>query len=174
MWRLSFIALLLSLCTGIWAEPNTMTLPGFKWETPVAFGEVQELGPDAYVATYPADVDYEDAKLELIVAYTPRESVVTMQEGGADPKTLALVTFLGLTGRPDQINKTLFMGGTEARCVYPSDVPRRHTAHVFQKFLDDGSLITVGLRDFGGNGPVVGDVLRGISETFVPTFSSED
>lgn len=171
MLRLIAIVLLL-LCAGAWAEPTTMTLPGFKWTSPVAFGEVQELGPDAYSATYPADVDYEDAQLEFIMAYTPRESVVTIQEGGADPKTLALATFLGLSGRPDQVNKALFMGGTEARCVYPSNVPRRHTAHVFQKYLEDGSLVTVGLRDFGGAGPLVGDVLRGISETFTPTFSS--
>ena len=172
MTRLSLIVFL--LCSMAWAEPTTMTLPGFTWQSPIVFGEVQELGPDAYDATYPADVDYEEAKLELVVAYTPRESVVTIQEGGADPKTLALVTFMGLSGRPDQVNKALFMGGTEARTVYDSDVPRRHTAHVFQKYLEDGALVTVGLRDYGGNGPLVGDVLRGISETFAPTFSSGD
>jgi hypothetical protein len=150
-----------------------MPLPGYTWDSPITFGEVQELGPDAYFATYPADVEYEKAQIELVVVHTPRESVATMTEGGADPRTLALVTFLGLSGRPDQINKTLFMGGTEARTVFSSNIPRRHTAHVYQKLLDDGSMVTVGLRDFGGSPPpLVGEVLRGIADTFVSTSTS--
>lgn len=152
-----------------------MRLPGYIWDSPVKFGEVQELGPDAYFATYPADVEYEKAQFELVVVHTPRDSVVTMQEGGADPGTLALVTFMGLSGKPEQINKTLFMGGTEARKVFRSQIPRQHTAHVYQKYLDDGTLVTVGLRDFGGSDPpLVGDVLRGIADTFVSTSASGD
>lgn len=168
MSRVLFVLLL--LCGAVWAEP--MTLPGYRWDPPVKFGALQELGPDAYFATYPADAEYEEVQLEFVLVHTPRESVVTMQEGGADAKTLALVTFLGLSGRPDQINKTLFMGGTEARTVYTSNIPRRHTAHVYQKYLEDGSLVTVALRDYGGGGPLVGDVLRGISDTLVSTSHS--
>lgn len=161
----------LLLCTvGSWAEP--MAFPGYTWDSPIVFGEIQELGPDAYFATYPADAEYEKARFEMVVVHTPRESVATMQEGGADPGALALSTFFGLSGRPEQINKTLFMGGTEARLVFTSSIPRPHTAHVYQKVLEDGSMVTVGLRDFGGGpAPLTGDVLRGIADTFVSTSS---
>jgi hypothetical protein len=101
------------------------------------------------------------------VVHSPRESVSAIREAGADPATLARVTFLSLSGQPEQIAKTVFMGGTEACSLFRSSSPRPHTAHVFQKYLDDGSLVTVALRDYGGHPPqLTADVLRAISETF--------
>jgi hypothetical protein len=165
------LALLWLALAGLaWAEP--MRMPGYLWEPPVSFGELQELGPDAFYAAFPADAEIEQSQLELIVVHTPRESVVTMQESGANPRTLALATFLGLTGRPEQINKTLFMGTTEARLVYLSENPRRHVVHIYQADLDDGSLVTVALRDYANGRPPLGDVLRAISDSFVSTSSS--
>lgn len=151
-----------------------MTLPGYTWDPPIPFGEVQELGPDAVFALYPADAEPDQARFELVVVHTPRDSIAMMREGGADPKSLALVTFFGLSGRPEQINKTLFMGGTEARLVYRGSIPRPHILHLYQKYLEDDALVTVGLRDFGGGDPsLTAEVLRGLAETFRPTFHSE-
>lgn len=164
-----YLFALLLFTSSVLAEP--MALPGYTWDSPVKFGEVQELGPDAYFATYPADVEYGQAQLELIVVHTPRDAVAMMQEGGADPKSDTLVIFLGLAVQPDEINKTLFMGSTEARLVFESSVPRQHTAHVYQKYLQDGALVTVGVRDFGSKS-LIADVLRGISETFASTSVS--
>jgi hypothetical protein len=145
-----------------------MKLPGYTWDSPVKFGELQEGGPDAYIAGYPASAEGDKTQLDFIVVHTPRESAATMKENGADPETVVLADFLGLSRRPEQINKTMFMGGTEARKVWTTSIPRPNTVHVYQKYLEDGSLVTVALRDFGGVRPpsLVGDVLRGIADTF--------
>lgn len=157
-------AAVLLLCQAVLAEP--VRFPGYVWDAPLKFNAVQELGPDAYLAAYPAEAGENEAKIELIVISTPRESVATMQEGGANPKTLALATFMGLTGRPEQINKALFLGETEARLVYEADFPRPHIVHIFQKMLDDGSMVTVALRNYGAPPAEFGQALQALSDTF--------
>ncbi len=161
------VVLWVLFCSSALADP--MRFPGFVWDSPIEFGEVLELGPDAYGAMYPAEAEsnIEAVLLQLVVISTPRESVATIQEGGGEPKGLVLSSLLGLSGKPEQINKTLFMGGTEARKVYLSNHPRPHVAHVFQKSLDDGSLVTVAVRDFSGRQPgLTGSVLQALANTF--------
>lgn len=162
-----FLIALVLLCSVV-ASAEPMKLPGYLWDSPVKWGVLQEAAPDAYFASYPADADAEAAQLDFLVVHTPRESAVTMKENGADPQAVVLADFLGITGRPEQINKALFLGGTEARRVWTSSIPRPNTVHVFQKYLEDGTLVTVGVRDYGTVKPpsVVGDVLTGISNSF--------
>lgn len=146
-----------------------MRFPGFSWDAPLKFNAAEELGPDAYLSKYPAEAEENQAKIELIVIATPRDSVALMEEGGANPKTLALATFLGLTGQPQQINKAMFLGQTEARLVYQADFPRPHIVHIFQKMLDDGSMVTVALRNYGAPPAEFGSALKALSETFQAT-----
>ncbi len=163
------IALFCLLCLQASAEP--MDFPGYRWDSPVKFGEVQEWGTDAFFALYPNVADTNQVTLELIVVHTPRESVATIQEAGANPRRATISMFLGIDGQPEQINKALFMGEGEARLVYSSRTPRPNTAHVFQKELENGALVTVALRDYGGNDQrIVGDILRALSQTFVAVY----
>ncbi len=164
---LAVAAAVLLFSKAVSAEP--MRFPGYTWDAPLKFNAVQELGPDAYLAAYPAEAGENEAKIELIVISTPRESVAAMQEGGANPRTLALATFMGLTGQPEQINKAMFLGETEARLVYQADFPRPHIVHIFQKMLDDGSMVTVALRNYGAPPAEFGKALQALSETFQVT-----
>lgn len=166
----TLIALLLLF--GVAAGADPMRFPGFTWDSPIAFGEVLELGPDAYGALYPAEAesDLEKLLLQLVVISTPRESVATMRDGGGEPTSMVVSSLLGLSGRPEQINKMLFMGETEARTVYLSNHPRPHAAHVISKYLDDGSMVTVALRDFSGQqSKLLGQLLQALSHSFVAT-----
>ena len=95
----------------------------------------------------------------------------TLLGSGADPRKVAISTFMEKVGQPEQINKALFMGTTEARLVYTSSSPRPNTTHIFQHSRENGALVTVALRDYGGNEPgVVGKVLQALSNTFVATY----
>ena len=60
---------------------------------------------------------------------------------------------------------------TSSGLIHFARTPRPNTAHVFQKELENGALVTVALRDYGGNDPrVVGEILRALSQTFVAVY----
>lgn len=166
MRRLLALLILLSLQAGA----EVMDFPGYRWDSPLPFGPVQDFGGETYFAVYPDVLDTNQVKLELIVITTPYDSVALIKDSGADPRRVALSTFMDKNDRPEQINKALFMGTTAARQVYTSAQPRPNTTHVFQHFFENGALLTVALRDYGGNEPgAVGEVLRAVSQTFVST-----
>ena len=165
----ALLAIFCLLCLQAGAKP--MDFPGYRWDAPVEFGAVQEWGTDAFYALYPNVTDTDKVTLELIVIHTPRESLVAFQEAGVNPRSSILSAFLGIEGRPEQINKALFMGETEAHLVYSSRSPKPNVAHVFQRNLENGAVVTVALRDYGGNDPrVVGEILRALSQTFVAVY----
>ena len=166
---LASIALVLLLAVGASAE--SMEFPGFRLDSPVPFGAVQDFGGDVYFAVFPDTNDTNKVTLELIVIHTSHDSVAAIQDSGASARQVAVSTFMGKDEKPEQINKALCMGSTEAHLVYTSYTPRPNKTHVFQHLLDNGGLVTVALRDYGGNEPkVVGEVLRAISNTFVALF----
>ncbi len=163
------LAFLVLFCLQAGAE--TMEFPGYRWESPFPFGETQEFSEGVYFSVYPNETDTSKVKLELIVIHTPYDSVALIKESGADPRKVAISTFMEKVGQPEQINKALFMGTTEARLVYTSSSPRPNTIHIFQHSRENGALVTVALRDYGGNEPgVVGKVLQALSNTFVATY----
>ena len=160
----TFLLLILCLFT-VPALSDNAPFPGYIWNSPLVFGPPVALGADAYSATWPAEADYDEAQLELDVITTPREAVRGMEKAGVPVADVVLSTYLGLSGSPEEINKTLFMGGTAARRVYTSSVPRDHRVHVFQKNLDNGALVTVAVRVYSQDAPS-GEVLSAIANSF--------
>ncbi len=160
----SILLLLICLLTGP-AFSESVPVPGYTWDSPVQFSPPVELGPDAYSVTWPAEAEYDDAQLEMVVVTTPSEAVIGMREAGVAVSEVVLSTYLGLTGQPAEINKTLFMGSTAARLVYKTSVPRDHRVNVFQKNLDSGELVTVAVRIYSEDAPA-GEVLRAIANSF--------
>jgi hypothetical protein len=162
------LTLFLLSCFFILNSPlaaETMEINGFEFENPLGPTQVTELGPGAYSASWPKDKPYKQASVELIVVNVGPDAVKSISESGQSVYETMLVSFMGLTVEPEQINKTLFFGSTSARRVYNSNVPREHSANVFSKILDDGSFVLVGVRIFetrqGG-----GDLIRSIANTF--------
>ena len=158
------IFLLLALSYPTWAED--WTIGRFVFDNPLGPTEVTEIGSEAYSATWPAGVPYEEADLEMIVVWNASDIVNSMKEEGADLYRVSLNSFMALSGEPEGINKTLFFGSTSARRVYQSELPRAHRADVFSKTLPDGSFVLVGVRSFRPHRINVGDLIQSIGNTF--------
>ena len=163
--QLSFILLLLSfLCLPCLAED--LTVDRYVFDCPLETVEFEKFGLDAYHATWPAGVDYENAEIEMMVVTFDSEGVRMMEEGGSAPYLAALSTFAGIFKEPESINKTLFFGSTAARQVYQATIPRKNTLHTFSKTLGDGSFVFVAVRSFKEQNPGVGPLLSAIGNSF--------
>lgn len=160
---LSFL-FLLALGVPVWAED--MTISRFVFDNPLGPTEITEIGSEAYSATWPAGAPYKEADVEMIVVWNAPDIVNSMKEESADIYLVTLSSFMGLSGEPESVNKTLFFGSTAARRVYQSGVPRAHRADVFSKTLPDGSFVLVGVRSFHPHRTNVGDLIQSIGNTF--------
>lgn len=162
-----FLALALLVMLAVPAGADPIEISGFTLDCPLEKTEITRLGPGAHSCTWPAGAPYKEVNLELVVATIDAAAVKQMQEHGTSPSQLALSNFLGLTGQPEEINKTLFLGSTSARRVYSTKIPRPQRVHVFEKSLPDGGYVMVAVRDFGGN-ELLGKLLQSIANTFKP------
>lgn len=148
------------------SQAEQLEIGGFVLDNPLGPTEVEKIGLNAWGCTWPAGVPYKEAQVELIVATFPADAAREITEAGDSVTEVALTTYLGLSGEPEQINKTLFMKGTEARRVYHSSIPRDHETHVFTKRLDDDSFVMVGVRYFVPPTGTNGGLLQAIANTF--------
>lgn len=161
MKRLLFLLLFLAL--PAFAEP--MKFGDFVLDSDLEFGAVERLGPGASTATYPASKPYKEVEIELVVVHHSASTVETMEEGGGKVSESSRATFLGSTAKPEEINKTLFLGKTAARQVFEGKIPRAHRLHVFESRLEDGGYVMVAVRAFQP-GPPLGTLLQQIANTF--------
>jgi hypothetical protein len=164
-----FLPFSLFFCLAILISPikaETMEIVGFEFENPLGPAQMTELGRGAYSANWPKDKPYKEATVEMIVVSVSPGAVKAMSEGGGSVYKATLATFMGLAVEPEEINKTLFFGSTSARRVYNSSVPRKNSANVFSKTLDDGSFVLVGVRIFEPRQEGVGKLIQSIGNTF--------
>lgn len=159
--RYWLIFFLIWISSSVMAE--TMVINSFQFDNPLGAANVTKLGHEAYSAHWPGDKPYKEAATELIVVRVSPDAVEAMKEAEGGVYQATLASFMGLTGEPEEINKTLFFGSTSARKVYSSKIPRPHSANVFSKTLDDGSYVLVGVRVYQDGGS---KLVQSIANTF--------
>lgn len=156
----------LSALLTMTSSAEELVIGTYVFDNPLGPTKVERLGPDAWGCTWPENAPHEQADIELIVASFSPAAVNAVTEGGGSMEDMTLSTYFGLGGQPEGINKTLFMGSTSARRVYPGKTPRAHEAHVFSKSLDDGGFVMLGVRFFTPPSAQSGKLLQSIANTF--------
>ncbi len=166
MRNLLRLVLLLLVGLVLPSQAEDLNIDRFCLENNLGPTKVEELGLDAYTCYWPADVDYKEAQVELIVASLDAEGLKQVKESGSSPYQMMLTNFTGIFSEPESINKTLFVGSTGARQVYHSKIPRKNTVNTSSKYLDDGSFVFVAVRSFKTPNPKAAKLITAIANTF--------
>lgn len=134
------------LIAGVSAE--TLLIDEYQFDNPLPPTKVERLSESVFSCHWPAGSSLPEAKVQMIVATLDASTVSETMHAKKSVGQRALKEFMGITSKPTGINKTLFFGKTSARKVFEETGPRAHEAHVFGKFLSDGSYVQVGIRLF--------------------------
>ncbi|MCA9792389.1 MAG: hypothetical protein KC910_11360 [Candidatus Eremiobacteraeota bacterium] len=157
-----YLMLALALVAPCWAD--TVEVLGFGFETPLELSQPEELSSSTRSFGFPADKPYKEAEFELVVHLISAQQIKAME--GIDPVEVAITNFLGITSKPIEINKALFLGKTAADQVYETNIPRKCRVHVLSGALPDGGRVMLAFRVFDGQH--FGDFFRVVKTSFAP------
>ena len=157
------LTLIASTLTGIAEE---MRIGDYSFENKLGPTIVKKIDDKAYSCYWPTGVPSKKAEVELIVVTYDAAAAKKVRDKGESLLTSAVSRYLGLSGRPDSVNKTLFFKKTSARRAYKSMTPRKHRADVYSKVLPGGNYLVVGVRSFKSPNPLARKLSIAIANNF--------